>query len=106
MGLIDYDGRRFAPASGEVAVGEYSQRGELVWAAFSGEHIRVGRLGGTADRAGVNTAADSPIMACGDVVTGTVRSTPVTLPDGRLRLTENWHRADGTSGVSTIEELP
>lgn len=105
MGLIDYRGRRFAPTSETSPLGEYFQRGDLVWAAFSGEHIRAGRLVGTADGAGVITAAYCQLLASGEAIAGTVRSTPTTLPDGRLRLTENWHRSDGSFGVSIIEEL-
>ena len=105
MGLIDYDGRRFAPTSGAAAVGEYAQRDDLVSAHFAGDHIRIGRLVGTTDAAGVITGAYCQILTSGEVVAGTVRSVPTQLPGGRLRLTENWSRADGTSGVSTIEEL-
>jgi hypothetical protein len=105
MGLIDYQGRRFATTSGHPAIGAYSQRADLVWASFSGSGTRAGRLVGTADAAGVITAAYCQLSASGDVVAGTVRSVPTTLPDGRIRLTEHWRRADGTSGVSTIEEI-
>jgi hypothetical protein len=106
MGLINYDGRHFAPTSSASAVGRYSQHDDLVWAWFAGDHIRSGRLVGTADRAGVITAAYCQVMVSGEVITGTVRSSPTTLPDGRIRLTETWRRADGAAGVSTIEELP
>ncbi|MFD0635029.1 hypothetical protein ACFQ9X_29315 [Catenulispora yoronensis] len=38
------------------------------------------------------------------MVAGTVVSTPERLPDGRIRLVEDWRRADGSTGVSVIEE--
>ncbi len=102
-----YDGRLFGPAEpvpGSV-IGHYRQRDELVWAEFAGDRVRTGRLVGVRDAAGVIDAGYCQIMADGEVVAGRCRSTPTVLPDGRLRLTEHWRRADGSSGVSQIEEL-
>jgi hypothetical protein len=36
---------------------------------------------------------------------GTCVSTPTVLADGRIRLTERWRRADGSVGVSYVEEV-
>jgi hypothetical protein len=105
MELIDYDGRTFVPVSGARAAGRYTQTDDLVSAEFTGLMIRAGRLFGRADSAGVITAGYSQVMRSGTVISGTVRSVPTVLADGRIRLTENWRRADGTSGVSTIEEV-
>jgi len=91
----NYDGRRFGPEvvlPGSVT-GHYHQQAELVWAEFGG------------DNDGVIEAAYCQIMADGEVVAGRCVSTPTVLPDGRVRLTECWHRADGSSGVSLIDEL-
>lgn len=105
---MGYHGRVFEPvgqAAGEHATGRYAQDGELVWAEFSGEHLRAGRLVGRRDADGAIDAAYCQVMADGSVVAGRCVSTPSVLPDGRLRLTERWRRCDGTTGTSQIEEL-
>ena len=106
--LPSYDGRVFGPprpTPGSV-VGHYHQQDELVWADFAGGPVRTGRLVGVRDRAGVIEAAYCQIMTDGEVVAGRCLSTPTVLGDGRVRLTEQWRRADGSAGVSVIQELP
>jgi hypothetical protein len=103
-----YDGRLFGPlepTAGSV-VGHYHQQDDLVWAEFAGGPVRTGRLVGVRDRAGVIEAAYCQVMTDGEVVAGRCLSTPSVLGDGRIRLTEQWRRADGSSGVSYIQELP
>jgi hypothetical protein len=51
-------------------------------------------------------AAYCMVGSGGETVAGTCVSRPTVLPDGRVRLTEQWQRMDGTSGVSQIEETP
>ena len=106
--MLSYDGRRFGPVGAPPgsSVGTYHQDGPLVWAEFGGTSVRTGRLVGTCDPAGVITAAYCMVTAAGDSVAGECTSTPSTLPDGRVALTEQWRRLDGSSGVSHIEELP
>jgi hypothetical protein len=105
---LSYEGRLFGPLDpvpGSV-VGHYHQQDDLVWADFAGGPVRTGRLVGVRDRAGVIEAAYCQIMTDGEVVAGRCLSTPSVLGDGRVRLTEQWRRADGSSGVSFIQELP
>ena len=64
-----------------------------------------GRLVGIVDEHGVIDAGYCQIMPDGEVVAGRCVSTPAVLADGRLSLTERWHRIDGSSGVSQIVEL-
>ena len=103
----DYDGRDFGPAqrrAGSV-IGHYHQQGNLVSAEFSGDSVLTGRLVGIVDEHGVIDAAYCQIMRDGDIVAGRCVSTPTVLADGRLKLTEQWHRIDGSSGVSQIVEI-
>jgi hypothetical protein len=106
---VGYDGRVFAPVdfegAGEAPTGHYSQDGELVWAEFSGAHVRAGRLVGRVGADGTIDAAYCQVTADGRVLAGRCVSTPSMLPDGRLRLTERWRRCDGTTGVSQIDEV-
>jgi hypothetical protein len=106
-GRYDYDGRDFGPVerpAGSV-VGHYQQQENLVSAEFSGDSVLAGRLVGLVDEHGVIDAAYCQIMRDGEVVAGRCVSTPAVLADGRLRLTEQWHRIDGSSGVSQIVEI-
>jgi hypothetical protein len=111
-----YDGIRFRAAeppaatphatAGSPTIGHYHQQGDLVWAEFGGGRLRTGRLVGTARPDGTIEAAYCQVALDGTVVAGTVVSTPERLPDGRIRLVEDWRRADGSTGVSMIEEYP
>ena len=105
--MLTYDGRRFTPvgAGAGEAFGTYHQTGDLISVEIEGIGIRVGRLVGTCDSAGVIEAGYCQVMADGAVVSGRCTTTPTLLPDGRLRLSEQWQRIDGSSGVSVIEEV-
>lgn len=109
---IDYDDRFFSSGAPETAtaqgspVGHYHQQGEQVWAEFHGGKVVVGRLVGTCDPGGILRLAYCQVLLDGQVIAGTCTSTPEHLPDGRLRLHEEWRRLDGSTGVSCIEEIP
>jgi len=106
--VLDYEGRVFRPvgASGtDTPTGRYHHDGDLVWAEFGGGHLRTGRLVGTCAPDGTITAAYCQVGSDGSVVAGEVVSRPTVLPDGRVALAEHWRRADGSAGVSHIEEI-
>jgi hypothetical protein len=116
---IDYHGRRFRPvdpdrpaagraepaAGAEPPTGVYHQDGDLVWAEFSGERVRAGRLVGRCRPDGTIDAAYCWVTTGGDTMAGACVSTPTVLADGRIRLTERWRRMDGSIGVSYVEEV-
>ena len=111
---IDYDGRRFRSvensASGEVGpetVFSYSQEGAVVRAAYGGGGVRSGTLIATADNEGRLDARYQHVNATGALMTGECRTTPEVLPDGRLRLHEEWRWTSGdrSSGTSVVEEI-
>ncbi|HEX8347097.1 MAG TPA: cupin domain-containing protein [Actinoplanes sp.] len=109
--MIDYDGRIFRSAATETAdtggagpIGHYHQRGDEVWAEFSGGRVVRGGLAGRCDADGVLTLAYHQLLDDGEVVAGLCTSRPELLADGRVRLHEQWRRFDGSAGVSVIEE--
>ena len=104
----DYDDVRFSAVvpGPEHAIGHYHQDGDLITVEIGGGNVRTGRLVGTVDDAGVLTAAYCFVLTDGEVVAGNCLSTPSVLPDGRLLLTEQWRRIDGSSGTSYIAALP
>ena len=111
--MIRYDGRRFAlvSASGDGDVDgatrfDYRQQGGVVWATYRGGGVRMGTLVATVDRDGGLDMRYSHVDASGALRSGSCRSVPEVLPDGRLRLHEVWEWADGSgSGTSVLEEV-
>lgn len=109
MKRISYDGRRFRPAESDVQnrVAYYWQDGDLLWGHFLGGKARRGALTGTCAEDGTLTFAYSMVLDDGAVVSGTCRSIPQLLPDGRIRLLETWERygAHAGHGESVLEEI-
>ncbi len=111
---ISYDGRIFRPvsnsATGEVGDGtlfHYHQKGDVVWAEYSGGHILFGTLIAKVLEDGSLDMRYQHVNASRELMTGTCRSTPELLPDGPLRLHEKWQWTSGnlSSGESVIEEI-
>ena len=111
---LDYEGRRFRSvensASGEVGpetIFSYRQDGDIVSATYEGGGVRFGTLIATTDGEGNLDARYGHVNASGDLMTGECRTTPEVLPDGRLRLHEEWRwtSGDGSSGRSVVEEI-
>lgn len=111
---INYNGKKFRSVSnsptGEVSsqtVFHYHQLGELVWAEYSGGEIVRGNLIATCDQQGVLDMRYHHVNIRGELMTGTCRSTPELLPDGRIRLHEKWQWTSGdrSTGESIVEEI-
>ena len=111
---VDYDGRRFRSvensATGEVGpetVFRYGQDGDVVRATYEGGGVRSGVLIATADGEGNLDARYAHVNESGGLMTGECRTRPEVLPDGRLRLHEEWRwtSGDGSSGRSVVEEI-
>lgn len=111
---IDYNNRRFRSiensATGEVGaetIFTYHQSGDIVWAEYSGGSIARGHLIATSGLDGALNMRYHHINISGELMTGECRSTPELLPDGRIRLHEEWRWTSGdlSSGESIIEEF-
>ena len=111
---VSYEGRRFRSVensgTGEVGpetVFAYRQSGEVVSATYEGGGVRSGVLIAAADGGGNLDARYAHVNASGGLMTGECRTTPEVLPDGRLRLHEEWRwtSGDGSSGRSVVEEI-
>ena len=114
-GAISYDGRRFASVTntpngdvGAETIFEYRQTGGRVRARYSGPGIAFGSLVAASDPAGALDMRYRHFTPEGELRAGTCRSTPERLPDGRLRLHEEWQwtTGDRSGGRSVLEELP
>lgn len=112
---ISYDNRKFRSISnsdsGEVGsdtVFQYHHAGDLVWGEYAGGEIVRGMLIAKVLEDASLDMRYQHINQNGELMTGVCRSTPELLPDGRLRLYENWQWTSGdlSSGQSVIEEIP
>ena len=111
---ISYDGRIFKPVSnsatgevGDETLFHYHQKGDIVWAEYACGQIHFGSLIAILLDDGSLDMRYQHVNANGELMTGTCRSTPELLPDGRLRLHEKWQWTSGdlSSGQSVIEEI-
>jgi hypothetical protein len=111
--MIDYDGRTFVSisnsGSGEVAgetIFHYRQRGTAVWAEYTGGQIVIGTLVAKVLEDESLDMRYQHLNANGELMTGTCRSTPENLADGRIRLYEKWQWTSGdfSAGESIVEE--
>ena len=110
--VASLDGRRFrvvemgseGEASG-ATVFEYHEQVDLVWARYQGGAVRLGFLVGT--RAGDRLEFRySQLNESGDTSTGRCTTTISMLPDGRIRLDEDWAwESRAGSGTSAAEEI-
>ncbi len=107
-----YDGRVFAvagnSANGEAGPGtlfRYRQIGSHVWATYEGGGVRLGRLAARCNPAGELRMLYQHLGPSGEFRSGRCRSVPERLPDGRLRLREEWQWDGGEAGRSVLEEV-
>ena len=109
--MINYDGRRFqkvtAVPEADPAVSVYRQKGDLVWADFSGGQARRGSLTGLCAEDGTIEFAYTMVLKNGVVLAGRSVNTPEILPDGRIQLNEVWERygEHAERGTSSIVEV-
>ncbi|RYZ00433.1 MAG: n-acetylglutamate synthase [Chitinophagaceae bacterium] len=112
--MISYDKRCFRSVrnsgTGEVngaTIFYYRQEGRLVTATYSGGAILQGHLIALCDAGGALDMRYHHVNSAGELMTGTCRSVPELMADGRLRLYEQWQwtSGDGSCGESIIEEI-
>ena len=112
--MINYDGKIFRSsrnsASGEIdadTMFHYHQSGRIVWAEYRGGRIARGHLIAVCDSEGVLDMRYHHVNTGGELMTGTCKSTPEVLDDGRIRLHETWQWTSGgeDQGNSIIEEF-
>jgi hypothetical protein len=97
-------------SNGEVTVAtafKYVQSGNIVTAEYSGGNIVKGNIIAVVDEEGKLDMRYQHVNNDGRLMTGICRSTPELLPNGKLRLHEQWQWTCGdfSSGESVIEEF-
>ena len=89
--------------SGETVFG-YHQKGNIIWAEYSGGSIVKGFLIGTINDKHELHFDYRHINTDGESKSGTCDSKPFT-GNGKLAFNESWRWSDGQSGTSVIEEI-
>jgi Domain of unknown function (DUF3291) len=111
---VNLDGRRFFLASntpngdcGNETRFEYRQHAQRVWATYRGGSVRFGSLVAINDGQGRLDMRYLHANSNGEVRTGKGIATPEVLPDGSLRLLEEWQwtHGDHSAGSSVAEEI-
>ena len=114
MAMINYHGKQFRPASQTAnsetsaeTVFHYQQEGQILTAQYQGGNIVQGQLIGLVDAQGQIEMRYQQVNTAGELMTGRCTSTPEQLPNGKLRLHEQWQWTSGdqSSGSSVLEEI-
>jgi hypothetical protein len=112
--MVNYNGRNFVSIenteNGEVSSQtffEYKQEGNIISATYGGGDIVQGTLIGIVRNDGCLEFRYNHVNSRSEIRGGKCVSTPKILPDGRIRLYENWQWLDAetTEGSSIIEEV-
>jgi hypothetical protein len=112
--MLDYDNRVFRSVAnsegGDVSdetTFHYHQRGNIVWATYSGGGVLFGTLVAKVDDSGNLDMRYQHVSVEGTLRSGRCQSHSATLPGGRIRLHEKWQWTDGAEGQgeSIIEEV-
>lgn len=110
---INYDGKVFSPVinseTGEVSSAtlfRYHQEEDIFWAEYSGGEIIRGTMIGLAHPDGRLEFNYQHLNKDKAIRLGKCLSKPEVLPDGRIRLHENWQWLDGEQqkGTSVVDE--
>ena len=111
---INYDGRKFIPKmnsqNGEVSeqtVFTYHQKGNILWAEYSGGDILKGSLVGTVLGNGELYFVYHHMNRDMQVKTGKCHSVPTVLENGKVELAEKWEWTSGdcSMGESLLVEV-
>ncbi len=112
--MIDYNDKIFKVVqntvngeNSEETVFHYKQNGNILTSEYSGGKIIKGNLIGIVSANGEIDMRYHQINIEGKLMTGICKSIPEILPNGKIRLHEEWQWTcgDRSEGKSTIEEL-
>ena len=106
--------KKFQPVSNtenseisEQTIFHYKQQGNILTCDYSGGQILKGHLIATVDEDGCIDMRYHQINSKGELMTGTCNSTPEVMPNGKIRLFEDWQWTSGdySKGHSILEEI-
>jgi hypothetical protein len=112
--MINYNNKIFKAiantTNGETSsetIFKYMQMGKILTADYSGGKIIRGQLIGLVDDAGNIEMRYHQINSNHELMTGICKSKPEILPNGKIRLNEQWQWTckDNSNGTSIVEEI-
>lgn len=112
--MINYNNKKFRPFSntenGETSsetIFYYKQEKNVLTSEYSGGEIKKGHLIGVVSENGNIEMHYHHLNTKNEFKTGICHSTPELLPNGKLRLHENWQWTSGekSKGTSILEEI-
>ena len=111
---MNYNGKKFKPVSNtengetsEETIFHYRQVNDILTCDYSGGKIIQGQLLGLVDENGMIDMRYQQVNEKGQLMTGVCQSKPEVLPNGKLRLHEEWQWTSGdrSKGQSILEEV-
>ena len=111
---MNYNGKKFKTISNtqngetsEETVFEYKQHGNILTSEYFGGKIKSGHLIGLVSEKGNIEMRYHQFNSQNEFMTGICKSTPEILPNGKIRLHEEWKWTSGdkSKGTSIIEEI-
>ena len=111
---MDYNNKKFRTVSntenGEISeetIFHYKQSGNILTCEYSGGKIVAGQIMGLVDKEGFIHLRYHSINVKGELMTGTCKSQPEILSNGKIKLHQSWQWTcgDHSSGSSVIEEI-
>lgn len=111
---MNYNGKKFKPVSNtengetsEETIFHYRQVNDILTCDYSGGKIIQGQLIGLVDENGTIDMRYQQVNEKGQLMTGVCQSKPEVLPNGKLRLHEEWQWTSGdrSKGQSILEEI-
>lgn len=111
---INYNDRKFRPLlnseNGEVSeemIFHYKQENDILTCSYRGENIIKGHLLGIVETNGTINMCYHQVNKKGVIMTGICQSRPELLPNGKIRIYEEWQWTSGdkTKGESILEEV-
>lgn len=112
--MINYHNRKFKPVTnsdnGEVdgeMVFHYKHTGSIVTSDYSGANIISGHLIALVDDDGTLDMRYHQVNSKHELMTGTCKSRPEIMSNGKIRLHEKWQWTSGdfSQGSSILEEV-
>ncbi|MEX2564758.1 MAG: n-acetylglutamate synthase [Cyclobacteriaceae bacterium] len=111
---MNYHNKKFKPVtnsengetSGETLF-HYQPEGDILTSVYQGGKIKRGHLIGLVDKKGNIDMRYHQVNLKGELMTGTCRSRPEIMENGKIRLHEEWQwtSGDGSRGTSMLEEV-
>ena len=111
---MNYHNRKFRPVqntengeTSEETVFHYKQEKNILTCEYSDGQIVKGHLIGKVDPVGNIDMRYHQINTKGELMTGICNTKPVSMPNGKIRLIEDWQwtSGDGSTGHAVLEEI-